>query len=210
MTELRYGIFLRPDASTCWNITQVTTALRAQFGLTSGGAFAPHATLIGNLAIGSTEADLVTALEPVFAAVSPYSVYNSGLVRVLEHGGATYQYNIDLDQDGKRRNSALNAVAHAVKMAVIPLSKPVEHLFSTPVAAYEFAGHLGLASHELMVDGHLEAEVGEFIAQLPILPPPASFVAHWYTLYEFTSEAWDGHWWETLAWRHLHSWRAVG
>lgn len=210
MTEFRYGIFLRPDPSTCWNITQITDALRAQFGLISAGAFAPHATLIGNLSTGGSISELVEALNPVFAKAAPYPVYNSGVVRAIEHGKATYQYNINLDRDAREPNAPLNAVANAVKEAVLPLSKPVEHLFSTPVADYEFAGHLGLASHELMVDSHLEREVGEFIAQLPVAPAPASFAACWYTLFQFTSSAWDEHWWETLRWRHLHSWRAGG
>lgn len=208
MTEPRYGIFLRPDPGTCWNVTQVTTALRAQFGLISAGAFAPHATMIGNLCIAGSEADLLAALEPVFADVSPYPVYNSGVVRAVERGTATYRYNINLDREAAGPNAPLNAVARAVKEAVLPLAKPVDHLHSTSVAEYEFDGHLGLASHELMVDGHLDEEVGEFINQLPLLPAPASFVARWYTLYEFTSAAWDGHWWETLAWRHVRSWRA--
>ena len=216
MTEFRYGVFVRPDPATCWTVTQVTTALRAQLRLTSAGAFAPHATLVGNVGLTGAAADtavaeqeLIAALDGVFAGVRPFPVYNSGVVRMVEHGKATYQYNIDLDQDARSANAPLNEVARAVKQAVLPLSEPVTHLFSTPVADYEFAGHLGLASHELLLDDHLADEVGEYLAGLPLSPAPASFVARWYTLYRFTSAAWDGHWWETLAWDHVRSWRAT-
>ena len=167
MTEFRYGVFLRPDPATCWNVTQVTAALRAQFGITSAGAFAPHATLVGNVGLAHARADraaaereLIETMDAVFAEVRPFPVYNSGVVRMVEHGRATYQYNIDLDQDARAANVPLNAVARAVKQAVLPLSEPVTHLFSTPVADYEFAGHLGLASHELLLDDHLADEVG--------------------------------------------------
>ena len=216
MTDHRYGVFLRPDPATCWNVTQVTSALRAQFGITSAGAFAPHATLVGNVGLAGATRDragaergLIEAMDAVFAGVPPFPVYNSGVRRMVEHGRATYQYDINRDQHGRSANAPLNAVARAVKQAVLPLSEPVTHLFSTPVADYEFAGHLGLASHELLLDDHLAEEVGEYIAELPLTPAPASFVARWYTLYRFSSAAWDGHWWETLAWDHVRSWRAT-
>ncbi|MEU1802269.1 2'-5' RNA ligase family protein [Streptomyces sp. NPDC019937] len=200
-TEIRYGIYLRPDPATCWTVTQVTHALNKQFGLVSAGAFPPHATLIGNLFTHATEAELISGLDPVFANVEPFPVYNSGIART---GPGTYDYNINLDATGTKPNEPLGRVAGAVAEAVAPLSVPVDDFLVTPVAENTFAAHLSLASHDLLVDNRLTDEVGEFLAGLP-LQPPASFVARWYSLFEFQAD-WSGHWWQNMSWRHLHSW----
>lgn len=201
LNDIRYGIFLRPDPATCWNVTQVTLALNKQFGLVSAGAFPPHATLIGNLATNATESELVAALDSVFKNVRPLAVYNSGIDRKEKN---TFEYNVNLDASGNQPNEPLVQVAAAVKEAVLPLSVPVDDFLVIPVAEYEFAGHLGLASHDLAVDDRLSDEVGEYIAGLPLVPP-ASFVARWYSLFQFRAD-WNGPWWEDLSWCHIKSW----
>jgi hypothetical protein len=204
LTDVRYGIFLRPDPATCWTVTQVTHALNKQFGLVQAGAFPPHATLIGNLATQATEAELIAVLDPVFCDVLSFPVYNSGVVR---KEGGTYEYNVNLDESGTRPNEPLGRIAAAVAKAVAPLSVPVDDSMTVPVAEYEFAAHLGLAGHDLTVDGHLSREVGDFLAGLP-LQPPASFLARWYSLFEFRAD-WSGHWWHQMTWRHIRSWEAA-
>ena len=201
--DTRYGIFLRPDPETCWAITQITFALQQQFGFVAARAFAPHATLIGNLRVDMSADELIGVLDPVFADVQPIPVYNSGVERT-EKG--TFEYNINSDSDHARSNQALGAVAAAVKDAVLPLHVQHEDLMAPNVQDYTFAGHLGLASFELAVDNRLSDEVGEFIAGLPITAP-ASFVARWYTLFQFEAD-WSGHWWNDMPWRHLKSWEA--
>lgn len=202
--DTRYGIFLRPDPVTCWTVTQVTTALRQQFGLISAGAFPPHATLIGNLATEATVDRLVASLDPVFGGIAPFPVFNSGVRRQ----GDGYEYDVNLDATGTVPNVALGRIADAVMAAVRPLSVVVDDFATVAVEDYTFAGHLGLASHDLKVENHLADEVGEFIAGLP-LGAPASFVAHWYSLIEFRADDWSEQWWRSLSWRHLRSWHAV-
>jgi hypothetical protein len=199
----RYGIFLRPDPETCWAITQITFALQQQYGFVAARAFAPHATLIGNLNVHLTAEELVAVLEPIFENVAPIPIYNTGVQRT--HKG-TFEYNIDLDASGQGPNSALHRVAADVKSAVLPLHVTHEDLLAPNVQDYTFAGHLGLASFELSVDNRLSDEVGEFIAGLPITFP-SSFVARWYTLFEFQAD-WSGPWWEDMPWRHVKSWEA--
>lgn len=203
MTDIRYSIHLRPDPATCWTVTQVTLALNKQFGLVSAGAFPPHATLIGNLCTHATENELIAALDPVFEWGKPLAVYNSGIVP----RGNGYGYNINLDALEQKPNEELGQVADAVAKAVAPLSEPVTDNLVTPVEQYKFAAHLGLASHELMADGRLSYEVADFLAGLPLIPP-ASFVARWYSLFEFHSD-WNSNWWEKMTWRHVRSWEAV-
>lgn len=203
MNDIRYGIFLRPDPETCWAITQITHALRQQYGFVAALAFAPHATLIGNLNVDISEGELIAALDPVFANVAPIAVYNSGVQRT--HKG-TYEYNIDLDATAERPNAQLRQIAADVKSAVLPLHVTHQDYLAPNVRDYTFAGHMGLASFELHVDNRLSDEVGEFIAGLPIMAP-ASFVARWYTLFQFRAD-WSGHWWNDMPWRHVTSWEA--
>jgi hypothetical protein len=204
LTDIRYGIFLRPDPATCWTVTQVTHALNKQFGLMSAGAFPPHATLIGNLCTHATKAELIAALDPVFDSVRPFPVHNSGIDR-REPG--TFEYNINLDESGNKPNEPLGRVAGAVANAVAPLSVPVDDYLAAPVSEYEFAAHLGLASHDLIVDNHLTTEIADFLTGLP-LQPPAFFIARWYSLFEFRAD-WSSHWWQHMTWRHIHSWEAA-
>lgn len=204
MNDIRYGIFLRPDPETCWAITQITQALNKQFGFVAAGAFAPHATLIGNLRTNATTEELIAALTPVLDEAQPIPVYNSGIERTYK---GTFEYNINLDAARSQPNEPLGQVAAGVKGAVLPLSVPHDDYLVTPVADYEFAAHLGLASFELHVDQRLSDEVGDFIAGLPIVAP-ASFAARWYTLFEFRAD-WNGPWWENMPWRHVKSWQAT-
>lgn len=203
MSDIRYGIFLRPDPATCWAVTQVTSALKQQYGLVSAAAFAPHATLIGNLKTKASEAELISTLEEVFQKQKPLPVYNLGLER---RESDAFVYNIDRDSTGANRNEALAEVAAKVKAAVLPLSVPHTDYLVPSVAEYQFDAHLSLANFELTIDNRLAEEVGEFIAGLPIVPP-ASFVARWYTLFELRAD-WDGRWWENQPWKHIISWQA--
>ncbi len=203
MNEIRYGIFLRPDPETCWAVTQITYALKQQYGFVAAAAFAPHATLIGNLNSGVIDEELIDILDGVFYGVPPIPVYNSGVE--CTHKG-TYEYNINLDAKRQSPNEQLGLLAGAVKEAVLPIHVRHNDYLAPNVQDYTFAAHLGLASFELHVDNRLTPEVGEFIAGLPIVPP-SSFLARWYTLFEFRAD-WSGYWWENMPWRHVKSWEA--
>lgn len=196
MNDVRYGIFLRPDPETCWAVTQIVQAVRLQFGLVSAAAFAPHATLIGNLRSRVGEQDLVELLDGVFSTVSPITIYN--------HGIENFAYNVNLDESGQAPNEDLAGIARAVRDVVLPI-----HLWHTDYLApnvqdYQFAAHLTLAGFDISLDRRLRLEVDEFIRGLPITAPP-SFQADWYTLFEFRAD-WDGRWWENMPSRHVKSW----
>jgi hypothetical protein len=198
MTDIRYGIFLRPDPATCWAVTQITLALRQQYGFVAAAAFPPHATLIGNLQSSIGEEELIAILDGVFDAVRPMTVYN--------HGIRNHAYDIDLDASGEHPNEALGHVAAEVKAAMAPIHLRHDDYLVPNVQDYRFAGHLSLASFELQVDKRMADEVDEFIRGLPVAVP-SSFVARWYTLYQFRAD-WSGHWWENMRWRHVKSWEA--
>lgn len=202
--EPRYGVFLRPDPTTCWALTQITFALERQFGLVSAGAFPPHATLIGNLAISCEVDELRRALDPVFSGARAIEVHNLGIQRTVA-GMFAGTVRCDLHHlPGGAVNDELAALGSAVKAAVLPLSRPVDDYFVTPVADYELSTHLSIVSHETALDPRLADEALEFVHRLGIEFPP-SFRAEWYTLVELRAD-WASRWWEDQSWRHLWSW----
>jgi hypothetical protein len=198
--EIRYGVFLRPDAATSLVQTQINVAMKQQFNLVSAAAFPPHATLVGNLRSAVGAAELVALLDPVFTGRAPIPVHNSGIVPM----GAGYVYDIHHNPDGTT-NEVLVSVAGDVVDAVLPIALPTEDYLVLPVGQGSFSAHLSLASHDLAVDPHLVEEVGEYLAALPVTPPE-EFTADVFSLYAFRSD-WAGHWWNTLTWRHIHSWK---
>jgi hypothetical protein len=201
MTDIRYGIFLRPDPATCWAVTQITQAIRQQFGFVAAAVFAPHATLIGNLQIDSREDDLIRVLDPVFETASPIVIYNHG----VKAKGSSVRYDINMDASGTHPNEPLGAIASTAKAAVQAMHVRHNDFLAPNVEDYTFAAHLSLANFELDIEPRLIDEVFEFAKGLPI-NAPASFAARWYTLFQFRSNNWTGNWWEDMPWRHIKSW----
>jgi hypothetical protein len=200
MSNIRYGIFLRPDPATCLAVTQITLAVRQQFGLVAAEAFAPHATLIGNLRTDGTDAELINILDDVFNTVVPFAVFNHG----IEIEADSVRYNIMRDSARTHPNRNLASVAASVRDAVAPIHVRHDDFLAPNVQDYRFAAHLSLASFELAIEPRLTHEVGEFIAGLPIVAP-ASFVAGYYSLFRFRAD-WSGHWWNDMPWAHVKSW----
>ena len=201
MTDTRYGVFLRPDPATCLAVTQITHAVRQQFGLVAAEVFAPHATFLGNVRTDESDEQLIAVLDPVFAKVRPFPVYNSG-VEVLP---GSVRYNINLDAKGENPNADLSRVNSAIRDAILPLHVRHSDFLAPNAEDYVFGAHLSLASFELAVEPRLLSEVGEFIQGLPITAP-SSFSLGWYTLFRFPHANWGGHWWNDMPWVHVKSW----
>ena len=195
----RYGVFLRPDPLTCWVQAQLNTVLVQQFGLVSAAAFPPHATLVGNLRTDVGVDALVARLDAALSGRRSFTVHNAGVVRL----GDALVYDVHHDGAG-RPNPDLVALGDAVRLAVLPVSLPIDDHLVTPVEEAELHGHLSLASHDLVTRPDLTDEVEAFLRALP-LEPPARFRAEVCSLYAFEAD-WETAWWHALTWRHLRSW----
>lgn len=204
MTDIRYGVFLRPDPQTCWAVAQITHAVRQQFGLRSADAFAPHATLIGNLNPTIPEAELVDLLTQVFDSTRPFPVHNRGVIQTAE---GPIRFDINRDEAGNAANGDLANLASALKRVLIPVHQPHSDYLAPNLGDYVFAAHLSLANFELQVDERLRQEVADFITGLPI-QVPSSFVARCFTLFQFRAD-WAGQWWESMTGRHVMSWQTA-
>ncbi|MCG7286405.1 2'-5' RNA ligase family protein [Cellulomonas sp. ACRRI] len=202
MTEPVYGVFLIPDPATSAAVTSITLSVERQFGFVSAGRFPPHATLAGSVPIRADVPDIVAALDPVLRDRPGFAVHHSGIVR---HGAAV-TYDVDRLPDGTR-NLALADLAADVNAALAPLAHAIDALLVSPFRPGLFRAHISLASHEMNTQPDLADQVEAFVRAVPAPAVPASFPATLVGLYEFRSAGWTGHWWETLTWRHLRTWR---
>lgn len=201
VAETRYGVFLRPDPSTCLTVLRVTEAVRHQFDMVAAHVFPPHATLVGNLKSALPEEDLVALLDDVFSEVMPFSVYNHGVVRTSE---GAIRCDINRDMSGAGVNANLAHVAEALRAALLPVHVRHDDHMAPNLIDYCFKGHLSLANFDLIECPRLGAEVDEFVRGLPELFP-SSFEACWFELIEFRAD-WSSDWWQAMSWRHIKSW----
>lgn len=201
MTEPVYGVFLLPDPATSAAVTTVTLAVERQFGFVSAGRFPPHATLAGSVPIRVDVPTITAALDDVLDDRAGFEVHHAGIVR---HGAAV-TYDVDRLPDG-RRNAALAELARDVNAALAPLAHHLDAYLVQPFDPDRFRAHISLASHEMRTQPEVADDVEEFVRAVPAPAVPASFPARKIALYEFRSAGWSGHWWESLASRHVRTW----
>ena len=197
--QVRWGLYLRPDARTCRDQAQVHDLLERQFGLRAGGAFMPHATIKGFFLSSSSEDELVAALDPVLSRAMAFPVHNRG---PIPYGVGSVVLDIQRRADGAN-NDALTAFHTACLDALLPHIHP--DCPNTPREAVRdrFHGHLTLCMADC--PAWLSDEVGAFIGELTPIGS-SDFPARHLHLFAFTSADWAGAWWETLRWRLCHAW----
>ena len=202
--DVRYGVFLLPDARTSAAVTVVTTCLRAQFGLVSAGRFPPHMTLAGSLAPAVEEAGLLDAVAAVAERRGPVPIWNAGPQRL----GSGIAYDVHDGRDGEP-NVALVDLAVDVMDVVRPLIGPTVGPPADIHAREDWRGHLSLASHDLIDRPELRAEVEEFVEQLA-QPYPATFVATRMAVFRQHHGDWGPRWWAEFSWEHVRSFALNG
>ena len=196
--DVRYGVFLTPDARTSAAVTTITSFVRAQFGLVSAGAFPPHVTLAGSLPLRVDEAELLAAVSAVVGERSSFVVQNNGVGRL----GDSLVYDVH-DRDGAPNTDLTDLVEH-LEPVLRPLLRPVTDLPPDLRVPGDWRGHLSLASHELLGQDDLRTEVETFVRDLEV-SHPGRFAATPVTVYRFSSPAWSGPWWTTLRWERVSS-----
>ena len=177
--DIRYGVFLMPDAKTSAAVASITGFVRAQFGLVSAKRFPPHVTLAGSLPIAVGEEDLLEVVNGVAGRHVPFEIWNSGIRRL---GDAAVVFDVHRAASGEP-NAALIDLAVDVADAVQPLLRPVDSLAAD-----------------------LRDEVEVFIRQLDIAHP-SSFPAQLVAVFRLHHQNWSGPWWTSFRWEHLRSFR---
>lgn len=198
--QIRWGVYLRPNAAMGRAQAEIHDLLERQFGLRAAGTFMPHATLKGFFRSDASAADLIVALGPVLRDRPIFPVHNLGVTPYARHA-------IVLDVNhtpGRERNLAIQALHTAVLNGLAPMIHPDCSFSRREGTGNRFSAHLTLMMADCPDDRF--NEVLAFVQELTPIGPPV-FVAEWVHLYEFTSAAWSGNWWETLRWRLHHSWQ---
>lgn len=199
-SQIRWGVYLRPDPLTARAQAEIHDLLARQFGLHAAGTFMPHATLKGFFRTTADEATLIAALAPVLRGRGAFEVWNHG---VVAYGRSALVLDVNRTERGPV-NEPLRGLHTDIFDAVAP------HIADD----CDFTGREG---HHALFHAHLTLmmadcpdwlfdEVRGFVTALEPIGAPR-FTAEWVHLYDFTSEDWAGAWWETLRWRLRHSWR---
>src|SRR5215217_7672506 len=84
--DIRYGVFLMPDAKTSAAVASITGFVGAQFGLVSAKRFPPHVTLAGSLPIAVGEEDLLEVVNGVAGRHVSFEIWNRGIGRLGDAG----------------------------------------------------------------------------------------------------------------------------
>lgn len=176
--------------------------LKQQYGFVAAAVFPPHMTIVGHLATTQGPTTVIEAYDAMLASYSPIRVVNTGMKR----WGKGIAYDVDQLEDGSR-NPAIVELFERSFAAVAPIRTIVgtDHLGGTPSAEGSRA-HCTLAAQDLGERAELREEVFEYLDALGF-NVRGEFLADTFTLYRFTSQAWDGRWWESMRWDLLKSWR---
>ena len=152
----------------------------------------------GSLPPGVEEDELLTAVGGVVRRRPSFAVQNNGIGRL----GDSVVYDVH-DLDGAP-NASLTGLVDDLAPVLRPLLRPSTGLPPDLRTGDDWRGHLSLASHELLGQADLRAEVEAFVRQLDV-PCPGRFRAATITVYRFLIPTWDGPWWATMRWERMVS-----
>lgn len=195
LADVRHGVFLLPDARTSATVTQITTCLRAQFGIVSAGRFPPHVTLAGSLALSVAEGDLLAAVREVASRHVAFSVSNAGVKQLW---GSVLAFDVHEDATGRPNRDLLN-LAVDVMDAARPLLRATQHLPADLHDRDSWHGHMSLASHEVSDRPDLLEKLDQFVRDLDE-PFPQRFDARRLGVFRLHHPDWSGQWWTDFWW----------
>ena len=143
MSNLRYGLYLRPSYEMSKAQAEVYDVLERQSGLRAAGNFMPHATLKGFFCSGVSEEEMVSRLDTVLEGREAFNVFNGGVV-------AFDRYAIVIDVNDTKEgapNALLQDLHRNVMDTLVPLTDPECNFTRKEMEwAYErFHAHLTLA-----------------------------------------------------------------
>jgi hypothetical protein len=174
--------------------------LARQYGLHAAGRFPPHATLKGFFR-STVSAERRSARLRTGLTVGPPSPFSTTACWPLAKT-ASFWTSIAPRQGAP--NAALQDLHEAALDALLPLvHEDCEFTWSDPGAGERFHAHLTLAFADIPTARF--QELLQFVREAQPVGP-SSFLADTLHLLAFTSDRWDGPWWESLRWRLLDSW----
>ncbi len=201
MAEIRYGFYLRPSLAMCRAQAEIHDLLERQYGLTAAGKFMPHATIKGFFASTADPSEVVAAIDSVIAEHRPFPIQNRGL---YAFGTSAIVLNIH-QLPGGEPNRPLLEFQQSTVAKILPFVQE-DCSFTKREASQPFLAHLTLAMAD--IPSQAFDEIHQFLRDAEPIGP-GQFLAEVFNLWSFTSEDWNGKWWESLQWELIHSWRLL-
>lgn len=202
MIDVRYGFYLRPSPAMCRAQAEIHALLDRQYGLQAAGRFMPHATIKGFFRSNAPPEQIAAACAAAVAGRTAFTLYNNG---VTGFGTSAIALRVQHLPTGET-NPPLQALHEAALEALLPLVRPDCDFTPREWLGPRFDAHLTLAMADLPL--RLFAEALAFVRELAPIGPER-FRADTLQLFAFSSDSWDGRWWETLGWEHLASWHLL-
>lgn len=202
MHDVRFGFYLRPSYAMCRAQVEIHDLLERQYQLTTAGKFMPHATIKGFFRSDAPVEAMVSRLDAALAGKRPFVVYNNG---VVAFGTIGIALRIQHTPDGQT-NRPLQQLHEAALDALLPLVHPACDFTPHEWLGERFDAHLTLAMAD--IPQQFFDEILLFVREAEPVGP-LSFVASTCQLFAFSSDDWQGQWWQTLRWRLLHSWQLL-
>lgn len=198
--SIRYGWYLRPSREMSEAQIRIHRLLEHQFGLIGGGVFMPHATIKGFFRSDASVEEIIAAFDAAAVGHHAYTVYNGGPTFGGRTGiGIDVHYNADGTVNMPQQKLHESAWQH-----IMPLVRSDCDFCPKEGSMENFHAHLTLSMADITEE--MFDEVYEYVtAAGPI--GPETFPAEYFHLYAFQSDDWAGHWWESLEWTLLKSWK---
>lgn len=197
--EYRYGFYLRPDLFTSMAVSEIHRVLRKQYGLFSADLFMPHATIKGFYRSDASVEEQIARYDAAFAGFKPFTAYNNGTIKMGSAGIVTSWRDLP---DGSV-NRAFRESSDRAWQAIEPLIHPDCDFRWRDPRGDQFHPHITLAMADVLPK--FKDEIYDFVCSRGKVGS-AHFVADTYQLFRFRAN-WQGNWWHTLTWEHLHSWQ---
>ena len=195
--DFRFAVYMIPLYEIARPVTEVHQMLHKQFGFVAASRFQVHVTIKGFFKkVDGPLTELNDRLDAVFTKQRPFPVHFSGF-RIDDVG-----IGLDISQIGDTANPEMLALREQVVTAVRPFIAPdcdfVEADLGEPYKA-----HITLALRDIPLN--MYDDVLAYLQDAPL--PNNPFIAQTYHFLQFSSQDWNGKWWETLQWQLLNSWR---
>jgi len=195
--DFRFAVYMIPLYQIARPVTEVHQMLHKQFGFVAASRFQVHVTIKGFFKkVDGPLTELNDRLDAVFTKQQPFPVHFSGL-RIDDVG-----IGLNISRIGDTLNPEMLALREQVVTAVRPFIAPdcdfVEADLGEPYKA-----HITLALRDIPLN--MYDDVLAYLQDAPL--PNNPFIAQTYHFLQFSSQDWNGKWWETLQWKLLNSWR---
>lgn len=200
MSDLRYGLYLRPSYEMSRAQVEVHKVLWSQYGLRAAGKFMPHVTIKGFFRTRAGVEEMVDGLDAVLEERPAFTVYNSGVVSFGRDGIA-----LDVHAGpGGDPNEPLQELYRDVMDVMLPVVDTSCEFTrqERELNREKFLAHLTLAMAD--IPARFFEEVLQFVREAEPIGP-STFPAEILQLFAFRCRDWQGSWWETLRWELLHS-----